>query len=157
METNAQGAGHVPCEQRLSWRGIWSVAGGQYRVAPVSFATCSIGRSRHMLNRILLDLGGTSLLCLGERVLERILLPGLHRTAARMAAADPARADDILTLIAEAIGLFAVIWLFNGSLYAIGYLSRRPLKPQVPMLIALIILTLTFAASYAQWATLPPG
>ena len=109
-----------------------------------------------MLNRILIDLGITSLLCLGERVLERFLFPGLHRTAARMVAIDPARADDILTLIAEALGLLAVIWLFNGSLYAIGYLTRRPLKPQVPTLVALLILALTFASGYAQWVP-PPG
>ncbi len=108
-----------------------------------------------MLKRILLDLGVTSLLCLGERVLERLLFPGLHRTAARMVTIDPARADDISTLVAEALGLFAVIWLFNGALYAIGYLSRRPLKPQVPTLVALLILTLTFAGAYAQWASMP--
>jgi hypothetical protein len=76
-----------------------------------------------MLNRILLDLGVISLLCLGERMLERLSFPGLHRTVGRMVSADPSRADDVATLVAEAIGLFAVIWLFNGSLYAIGYLG----------------------------------
>jgi hypothetical protein len=108
-----------------------------------------------MLNRILKDLGITSVLCLGERVLERLLFPGLHRTAERMAAADPSRADDVSTLIAEALGLLAVIWLFNGSLYVIGWLARRPLRPQVPSLVAIIILTLTFAGAYAQWYTRP--
>jgi len=108
-----------------------------------------------MLKRILADLAISSVLCLGERVLERFLFPGLHRVAARMVATDPMRADDLSTLIAEALGLLAIVWLFNGSLYAIGYLTRRPLKPQVPTLVALLILTLTFASAYAQWATMP--
>jgi hypothetical protein len=108
-----------------------------------------------MLNRILRDIGVTFALCLGERLIERVLFPGLHRTAERMAAAAPERADDVMTLIAESIGLLAVVWLFNGSLYAIGWLTRRPLKPQVPMLVALLILVLTFARAYAEWAVLP--
>src|SRR5438874_7724107 len=98
-----------------------------------------------MLNRILRDLAITSVLCLGERVLERFLFPGLHRTAERMTAADPARADDMLTLIAEALALFALVWLFNGTLYAIGFLTRRPLRPQVPALVCLLIMVLAFA------------
>jgi len=72
-----------------------------------------------------------------------------------MAAADPSRADDVLTLVAEAIGLFAMVWLFNGTLYAIGFLTRRPLRPQVPTLVTLLIVVLTFAGSYAQWVTMP--
>jgi protein-S-isoprenylcysteine O-methyltransferase Ste14 len=108
-----------------------------------------------MLNRILKDLAITSVLCLGERMLERFLFPGLHRTAERLAAADPTRADDVATLVAEAIGLLAVIWLFNGTLYAIGWLTRRPLRPQVPAIVTIIILTLTFAGAYAQWYTMP--
>jgi hypothetical protein len=108
-----------------------------------------------MFSRIAKDLAITFVLCLGERILERFLFPGLHRTAERMAAADPSRADDIATLIAEAIGLMAVIWLFNGSLYAIGWLTRRPLRPQIPAIVTVIILTLTFAGAYAQWYTLP--
>jgi protein-S-isoprenylcysteine O-methyltransferase Ste14 len=108
-----------------------------------------------MLIRIVRDLAITFVLCLGERLLERFLFPGLHRTAERMAAADPTRADDLATLVAEAIGLLAVIWLFNGTLYAIGWLTRRPLRPQIPPLVAIIILTLTFAGAYAQWSTMP--
>jgi hypothetical protein len=108
-----------------------------------------------MRNRMLLDLGLSSVLCLAERVLERVALPGLHRSAERIAAADPARVDDLTTLIAEAIGLFALVWLFNGSLFAIGYLSRRPLKPLVPIAMTLVILILIFTSSYAQWMTMP--
>jgi len=108
-----------------------------------------------MLARTLRDLAITFVLCLGERVLERFLFPGLHRTAARMATSDPSRADDISTLIAEAIGLLAVIWLFNGSLYVIGWLARRPLRPQVPAILTIIILAVTLAGAYAQWSSLP--
>jgi hypothetical protein len=108
-----------------------------------------------MLYAILKDLGISSVLCFGERVLERFLFPGLHRSAERMAAADPARADDLATLVAEAVGLFAMVWLFNGSLYAISYLSRRPLQPYATTLVTALILALTFAGSYAQWATMP--
>jgi hypothetical protein len=108
-----------------------------------------------MLRRILRDLALTSALCLGERVLERFLFPGLHRTPGRMAASDPARADDIATLIAEAIALLALMWLFIGTLYIVGWLIRRPLKPLVPALMALVILVLIFANAFATWATLP--
>jgi hypothetical protein len=108
-----------------------------------------------MLNRILKEIGITALLCLGERVLERLLFPGLHRIPERMAAADPTRADDPTTLVAEALALLAMVWLFNGTLYVIGYLKRLPLKPQVPPLVAVVIVVLTFAGAYAQWATMP--
>ena len=108
-----------------------------------------------MLKRILKDLAISSVLCLGERVLERIMFPGLHRTAERMAAADPSRADDVETVIAEAIALFAVVWVFNASLYAIGWLSGRPLRPQVPTIVTIVIVVLTFARASALWSTLP--
>jgi hypothetical protein len=108
-----------------------------------------------MLKRLLSELAISSLLCFGERLLERFMFPGLHRTLARLAAPDPARADDIVTLIGEALGLLAIVWLFNGTLYAIGFLTRRPLKPQVPTLVAVVIVLLTFAGAYGEWATLP--
>jgi hypothetical protein len=108
-----------------------------------------------MLYRLLKELGITALICLGERVLERLLFPGLHRMPGHMAAADPARADDLSTLIAETLALFALVWLFNGTLYAVGYLKRLPLKPLVPTAVAVVISLLTFAGAYAQWASLP--
>lgn len=108
-----------------------------------------------MLRRILRDLAISSALCLGERVLERFAFPGLHRTADRITAVDPTRADDLQTLFAEALALFAMVWLFNGTLYVIAYLKRRPLRPQVPVLVTLVILVLIFSSSYAQWATIP--
>ncbi len=108
-----------------------------------------------MLIRILRELAFSFVLCLGERMLERVLFPGLQRTAERMTAADPSRVDDISTIVAEAIGLLAVVWVFDGSLYAIGWLSRRPLKPWVPSIVATVIVAMTFAGAYAQWTTLP--
>jgi hypothetical protein len=132
-------------------KSIWSPQGGEYRLVgsdqPVPPGA--------MLSRILRDLAISSVVCLAERVLERFLFPGLHRTAGRIAAADPARADDVLALISEAIALFAIVWLFNATLYAIGFLTHRPLRPQVPLMVALVIVVLTFAGAYAQWATMP--
>jgi hypothetical protein len=112
-------------------------------------------RFQAMLQRLLREFGLTALICLGERVLERLLFPGLHRMPEHMAAADPARADDVSTLIAEALALFALVWLFNGTLYAVGYLKRLPLKPLVPPGVAVVIALLTFAGAYAQWASMP--
>jgi hypothetical protein len=108
-----------------------------------------------MLKRIFTEFCISVVVCLGERLLERFMFPGLHRTAGRMAASDPTRADDILTLIGETLGLVAIVWLFTGTLYAIGYLTRRPLKPQVPMLVTVVIAVLTFAGAYGEWAMLP--
>ena len=103
---------------------------------------------------ILKDLGISSALCLGERVLERLLFPGLHRIAGRLAVSDPARADDLATLIAEALGLMALAWLFIISLHVISFLSRRPLKPYAATLVTMAILVLIFAGSWTQWITL---
>jgi len=108
-----------------------------------------------MLNRFLREFAFSFTLCLAERLIERYAFPGLHRTPERITAVDPARADDLQTLLAEAIALFAMVWLFVGALYAIGFLTRRPLRPQVPMLLTLLIVLLTFAGSWAQWATMP--
>jgi hypothetical protein len=108
-----------------------------------------------MFKRILGELGLTFVLCLGERVLERLLFPGLHLMPDRMVTSDPARADSISALISEALGLMAMIWLFIGSLYVIGWLYRRPLRWQVPPLLAILIVVLIFAGALSQWATMP--
>jgi hypothetical protein len=108
-----------------------------------------------MLRAILKDLGISSVLCLGERVLERVLFPGLHRVSERVAAVDPTRVDDLATLIAEAFGLMALVWLFIASMYAISFLSHRPLRPYATTMVAAAILTLIFVSSWAQWAALP--
>lgn len=108
-----------------------------------------------MLRMILRDLGLISVLCLGERVLERLFLPGLHRAPGRVAAIDPSRADDISALLAEALALFALVWVFAAALYAISYLSRRPLKPYATMLVTAVLLVLVFVGSAAEYATMP--
>src|SRR5215831_664864 len=108
-----------------------------------------------MLKRILGELGSSFIVCLGERVLERAAFPGLHLSPGRMIASDPARADSMSALIAEAIGLMAIIWLFVGTLYVIGWLYRRPLRWQVPPIVTLVIVGLIFASSLSQWSTLP--
>jgi hypothetical protein len=61
----------------------------------------------------------------------------------------------VSALIAEAIALMAMIWLFVGTLYVIGWLYRRPLRWQVPPIVTLLIVALIFASSFAQWSTLP--
>jgi hypothetical protein len=111
---------------------------------------------RTMLKRILGELGSSFIVCLGERVLERAVFPGLHLMPGRMIASDPARADSMSALIAEAIALMAMIWLFIGTLYIIGWLYRRPLRWQVPPIITFLIAALIFAGSFSQWLTMPP-
>ncbi|MEA2903058.1 MAG: hypothetical protein QOI12_445 [Alphaproteobacteria bacterium] len=112
---------------------------------------------RAMFKRLPADLALSALLCVIERVIERLLLPGLHRAAGRVAAADPSRADDLATLVAEILGLFAIVWLFNGTLYGLSWLYRRPLRPYLVVLVTLVIVSLIFASSYAQWASMPPA
>jgi len=108
-----------------------------------------------MFKRILGELGASFVLCLGERMLERALFPGLHLTPGRMVTPDPTRADSVAALISEALGLMALIWVFIGSLYIIGWLYRRPLRWQVPPIITLIVVALIFAGSFSHWYTLP--
>ena len=108
-----------------------------------------------MLKRIPGELASSFILCLGERTLERFLFPGLHLSPGRMITPDPVRADSLLALISEAMGLMAMIWLFVGSLYVIGWLYRRPLRWQVPPAITIIIVGLIFVSSLSQWSTMP--
>ena len=108
-----------------------------------------------MLYRILKELAFSFMLCLGERVLERFLFPGLHLTAGRMITDDPAGAERLSALIGEALAIMAMIWLFAGSLHMIGWLYRRPLHWYVPPLLSIAIVALTFAASASQWYAMP--
>jgi hypothetical protein len=102
-----------------------------------------------------LDLLISSVACLGERVLERLLFPGLHRSHGRMLTEDPSRIDSITTLLAEAIGLFGLVWLFTLTLYAISYLTRRPMKSFAPTLITGILLGFVFVGSMSSWFQMP--
>ena len=108
-----------------------------------------------MLSRIIKELAFSFALCLGERVLERILFPGLHLSAGRMITDDPVRAESLTALISEVFALMAMIWIFVGSLYVIGWLYRRPLRWQIPPLIAVGIVVLIFAGSASQWYSMP--
>jgi len=104
--------------------------------------------------RILKELAFSFMLCIGERVLERLLFPGLHLRAGRMITDDPVRAESLSALIAEALGLMAMIWIFAGTLYVIGWLKRRTLHWYVTPLLSIAIVTMIFAASASQWFTL---
>jgi hypothetical protein len=108
-----------------------------------------------MIFRILKELAFTFMLCLGERMLERMLFPGLHLSAGRMVTEDPVRAESLGALVAEALAIMAMIWLFAGSLHAIGWLYRRPLNWYVTPLLAIVIVALTFAASASTWYAMP--
>jgi len=106
-----------------------------------------------MLRQIPRDLGITAMMCILERMLERISLPGLHRMPGRITAADPTRADDLTTLLGEALALFALVWVFGMSLYAIGYLSRRPVRPHAVTLVAGAVLLLIYVSSVVEFIT----
>jgi hypothetical protein len=101
------------------------------------------------------DLLVSSVLCLGEKVLERVLFPGLHRMTARTLTDDPARIDSFAILVAEAFAMFAMIWLFYLVLYAISYLTRRPLKSYATTLVGGILTTFVFVASMSSWFQMP--
>jgi hypothetical protein len=105
--------------------------------------------------RFLKDLAVSGVMCVAERLLERIALPGLHRAAGRMVATDPSRADDVAIFLAEVFALFALAWAFNGALYAIAWLSRRPLKPQAVTLVTGALLVLIFLSSAVEYAQFP--
>jgi hypothetical protein len=101
------------------------------------------------------DLIVSSALCLGERVLERILFPGLHRVTGRMVTDDPTRVDSLSVLLAEAFGLFALIWVFFLTLYAISWLTTRPLKSYATTLVAGALMLVVFVSSLSQWFLMP--
>jgi hypothetical protein len=68
---------------------------------------------------------------------------------------DPSRIDSITTLLAEAIGLFGLVWVFTLTLYAISYLTRRPMKSFAPTLITGILLGFVFVGSMSSWFQMP--
>src|SRR3977135_3878555 len=103
-----------------------------------------------MLKRILGELGSSFIVCLGERVLERAVFPGLHLMPGRMISSDPTRADSMSALIAEAIGLMGMIWLFVGTLYIIGWLYGRPLRWQVGPFMTILIAARIFAGQFSE-------
>ena len=79
---------------------------------------------RYMIPR---DFVLSTVLAFGERVVERMFLPGLHRSANRIV--DPARVDDLSALVGDAVGLMILIWMFFLGLYTISIFTNRPIKP----------------------------
>jgi hypothetical protein len=134
--------------------GRWKVIVKQFNGSPRPLHA-KLFDLRSMLFRILKELVFSFMLCVGERVLERLLFPGLHLSAGRMITEDPVRAESLGALVGEAFGMMAMIWLFAGSLHVIGWLYRRPLHWYVPPLIAVAIVALIFAASASQWYAMP--
>src|SRR3954451_9593135 len=107
-----------------------------------------------MRYRILKELAFSFMVCIGERVLERLLFPGLNLTPGRMMTDDVADAERLSVLLGEALALLAMIWLFAGTLHVIGWLYRRPLHWYVPPLLSIAIVVLTFAAPPSHWHTM---
>ena len=112
-----------------------------------------------MLRQILRDLVISFALCVGERLLERALFPGLHRLAARDITSDLSRIDGLSFLFSQVIALMMIIWLFNGTLYIVAWLIRRPVRPMVPTIVSAIFVTMMFVSAFAEWynnPSLPP-
>ena len=105
---------------------------------------------RYMIPR---DLVLSTVLAFGERVTERLFLPGLHRSANRIV--DPARVDDLSALAADAIGLMILIWMFFLGLYTISIFTNRPIKPYATTIVGCGLMIVVFVGSTAEWFALP--
>jgi hypothetical protein len=105
---------------------------------------------RYMIPR---DFVLSTVLAFGERVAERIFLPGLHRTASRVV--DPARVDSLAALSADAIGLMILIWMFFLGLYTISIFTTRPIKPYATAIVGGGLMIIVFIGSAAEWFALP--
>lgn len=95
----------------------------------------------------------STVLAFGERVAERIFLPGLHRTPSRVV--DPARVDDLSVLVADAIGLMILIWMFFLGLYTISIFTNRPIKPYATAIVGGGLMIVVFVGSTAEWFAMP--
>ena len=95
-------------------------------------------------------------LAFGEAVAERVFLPGLHRTPSRAAFVDPARIDDLSTLVAWALGFnLILIWMFFLGLYTIGFFTRRPLQYYATTIVGGALMVLVFVGATAEWFAMP--
>jgi hypothetical protein len=107
---------------------------------------------RHMIPR---DIVLSVVLAFGERVAERIFLPGLHRAPGR-AIADPARIDELSVFVADAIGHnLILIWMFFLGLYTISIFTKRPIKPYATAIVGGGLMIVTFIGSTASWFAMP--
>jgi hypothetical protein len=109
---------------------------------------------RYMVPR---DIVLSVVLAFGERVAERVFLPGLHRTMSRavIAEADPGRIDDLSVLVADAVSLLILIWMFFLGLYTIAFFTKRPIKPYATALVGGALMLVTFIGSMAEWFAMP--
>ena len=105
---------------------------------------------RYMIPR---DFVLNTVLAFAERVAERMLLPGLHRSANRVI--DPARVDDLSALVADAIGLMILIWMFFLGLYTISIFTKRPIKPYATAIVGGGLMIVVFVGSTAEWFAMP--
>jgi len=120
------------------------------KVQSVSLRTPQYLPWRYMLPR---DLVLSTVLAFGERVAERIFLPGLHRSANRIV--DPARVDSLSALVADAIGLMILIWMFFLGLYTISIFTNRPIKPLATAIVGGGLMIVVFIGSAAEWFAMP--
>jgi hypothetical protein len=105
---------------------------------------------RYMIPR---DLVLSTVLAFGERVAERIFLPGLHRSANRIV--DPTRVDDLSTLVSHSIALMLLIWMFYLGLYTITIFTNRPIKPRATLIVGGFLMVIVFIGSTAEWFAMP--
>jgi hypothetical protein len=120
------------------------------KVQPVSLRTPQYLPWRYMIPR---DFVLSTVLAFGERVAERIFLPGLHRSANRIV--DPARVDTLSALVADAIGLMILIWMFFLGLYTISIFTNRPIKPLATAIVGGGLMIVVFVGSTAEWFAMP--
>jgi len=105
---------------------------------------------RYMIPR---DFVLSTVLAFGERVAERIFLPGLHRSANRIV--DAARVDTLSALAADAIALMILIWMFFLGLYTISIFTKRPIKPYATAIVGGGLMIVVFIGSTAEWFAMP--
>jgi hypothetical protein len=105
---------------------------------------------RYMIPR---DLVLSTVLAFGERVVERIFLPGLHRSANRIV--DPARVEDLSALVADALGLMILIWMFFLGLYTISIFTNRPIKRYATAIVGGGLMIIVLIGSTAEWFAMP--
>lgn len=105
---------------------------------------------RYMIPR---DLVLSTVLAFGERVAERIFLPGLHRASDRIV--DPARVDDLAILISHSLALMILLWMFFLGLYTISMFTKRPIKPYATAIVGAGLMIVVFIGSTAEWFAMP--
>lgn len=105
---------------------------------------------RYMIPR---DFVLSTVLAFSERVAERLFLPGLHRVANRIV--DPARVDDLSTLVSHSLALMILIWMFYLGLYTISIFTNRPIKPYATTIVGAGLMIVVFIGSTAEWFAMP--